>query len=375
MNEYYSTLSGWLIPITKAMNDANLQTSTILDQFDIDPACINNPEARIGIERLSDLLIHCNKQALGFYFPTQVAKNFHPSTFHALGYAMISSDSLLDAFERIAQYKRVISNCCSMQVHTDDNKMVSELIVHKYPDSGRNVLSRISTETFMATLVQFSREIASYEPDVKLVTFAYERPDNTQYLEEYFGCEVEFGAEKNTIVYDLEEAKKRALGCNPMINQVHKKVLDQFLSRVDKENLTYTIINSITDHLSLGAPSQSDIAKQLGISLRNLQRKLNEQGTSYKEILENTRKRIAMEYIKQPHLSLGEIGYLVGFSSVANFNRAFKRWTNCTPGEYRARYLSSSDIESSNDTENSRDVESSSDIKSDISQSHASLQG
>jgi len=71
------------------------------------------------------------------------------------------------------------------------------------------------------------------------------------------------------------------------------------------------------------------------MSLRNLQRKLHDQGTSYKEILENTRKKLAMDYIVQQHLSLSEIGYLVGFSSVGNFNRAFKRWTNQTPGDYR----------------------------------------
>jgi len=122
---------------------------------------------------------------------------------------------------------------------------------------------------------------------------------------------------------------------NPLITQSHEKMLDEFMARVDKNDLTHVIKNKIFELLPLGAPSQTDIADYLGMSLRNLQRKLHDQGTSYKEILENTRKKLAMDYIVQQHLSLSEIGYLVGFSSVGNFNRAFKRWTNQTPGDYR----------------------------------------
>ena len=107
------------------------------------------------------------------------------------------------------------------------------------------------------------------------------------------------------------------------------------MARIDKNDLTHVIKNKIFELLPLGAPSQTEIAEYLGLSLRNLQRKLQDQGTSYKEILENTRKKLAMNYIIQKHLSLSEIGYLVGFSSVGNFNRAFKRWTNQTPGEFR----------------------------------------
>ena len=132
------------------------------------------------------------------------------------------------------------------------------------------------------------------------------------------------------------------IGSNPLIYQVHTNMLDKLLSRIDRENLSFVISSKINEYLALGAPSQAQIAEQLGMSLRNLQRRLQEQGTCFKEILESTRKKAALEYIKQPHLSLSEVGYLVGFSSVANFNRAFKRWQNCTPGEYRSQYLCTS---------------------------------
>ena len=123
-----------------------------------------------------------------------------------------------------------------------------------------------------------------------------------------------------------------------MLTQSHEKMLDEYLSRVDQNDLANRVKCRIQDKLALGSPTQADIASTLGMSLRNLQRKLSEQGTSFKDILEQTRRKLALEYIEQRHLTLGEIAYLVGFSSAANFNRAFKRWTGVSPGEFRVSH-------------------------------------
>ena len=111
------------------------------------------------------------------------------------------------------------------------------------------------------------------------------------------------------------------------------------MARIDKNDLSYSIRGLLHKMLPHGAPSQEQIAKHLGIGLRTLQRRLYEQGTNYKNILEQTRKKLTMDYIQQRHLTLSEISYLVGFSITANFHRAFKRWTNKSPGEYRERQL------------------------------------
>jgi AraC-like DNA-binding protein len=73
------------------------------------------------------------------------------------------------------------------------------------------------------------------------------------------------------------------------------------------------------------------------MSLRNMQRKLKDKASNYKEILEDTRKHLAQSYLKQVNLSLGEVSYLIGFSDRSNFNRAFKRWSKLTPGDYRQK--------------------------------------
>ncbi|USH01152.1 AraC family transcriptional regulator [Grimontia kaedaensis] len=346
MNAYYSTLSGWLIPVTRAMKSFDIDPVDTLERFCISPSEVNDPEGRVCVQSLGNLFAYCNNKVGSRAYNIEVAKSFHPSVLHALGYAVQSAYSLQEALERCAQYKRVVSNCCNMYAFEEgEDDFVADLEVYRYADSGRQVLTPHMIEAFLATLVQVSRDIVGH--DFKPIKIQYNfEPIGTdcEVVSEFFDCPIEYGCDRNAVVMDVEVAKSQAYGSNPVMNQMHLDMLNKFMCRVDKSNISFQIESRIVEELPLGAPSQADVAKQLGLSLRNLQRKLNDQGTCYKELLDNTRKRLTMNYIRQPHMSISEIGYLVGFSNVANFNRAFKRWEGCAPGEYRHRYLSSNTL-------------------------------
>lgn len=336
MQNYYSTLTGWMIPFVRAMEANNIDIVTALKECDISEDVISDQESRIAAEKLSELIQYCNNKLARHDFSILVAEQFHPGMFHALGYAMMSSNTLHDALERIAHYKRVVSNTCKLINHDKDEQLVFEMQIFTYEGTNRPVLSLITIETFLATIIRFTRELVSLDFSPEKVCFAYPKPSHDiTYLEDFFNCEIAFDSDKTAIIFDLKQTQDKLMCGNPLITHSHEKMLDEFMARLDKNDLSHVIKNKIFELLPLGAPSQTDIAEYLGMSLRNLQRKLHDQGTSYKEILETTRKKLAMDYILQQHLSLSEIGYLVGFSSVGNFNRAFKRWTNQTPGDYR----------------------------------------
>jgi AraC-like DNA-binding protein len=93
----------------------------------------------------------------------------------------------------------------------------------------------------------------------------------------------------------------------------------------------------VTSHLVRGVPPIEDIAPQLALSSRTLQRRLSERGTTFAEVVERARRRLAERYLEDERLSLAEIGFLVGFSDPSNFHRAFRRWTGETPTTFRAR--------------------------------------
>jgi AraC-like DNA-binding protein len=301
---------------------------------------LNNLESRLAADKLATLMRHCNQKLDRRDFATEVAKHFHPSMFHALGYAMMSSSSLHDALERLARYKRVVSNTCTIEMTEQDNDLLFEMHIDTYPDSKRPVLETCLVETFLATIVTFSRELVGSNMAPKVVKLTAAKPDiDDEYLEAFFNCKVEYGCASNSLTFSREVADTKLMVGNTIITQIHEKILDELLNRIDKDDLIYLVKTIIYRELPMGAPSQNDIAKQLGMSLRNLQRKLVDKGTTYKDLLDTTRKKLALDYIRQQHISFSETGYLVGFASVSNFNRAFKRWTNKTPTEYRSSQI------------------------------------
>ena len=340
MTEHFSTLSGWMIPFSRAMEARDIDLSEAMLACNIDQKALKDQESRIAAECFTTLIDYCNQKLNKHDFALSVAEHFHPGTFHVLGYAMMSSNTLKDALTRVAQYKRVVSNTCELSVKEKDTDLIFEMQIFSYQDTDRLVLSRDSVLAFLGTIIKFSRALVGQDFKAKKLFFCYPKPDfDTQFINDFFGCDIEFNAPHSGLVLDKHKANEALIGANPLITQTHEKLLNEFLSRINKDDLIQQVRTKIYDFLPLGTPSQSDIASELGLSLRNLQRKLNEKGSSFKDILEDTRKRLAIDYLKQSHLSLGEVSYLVGFSNLSNFNRAFKRWTELTPGEFRQQHL------------------------------------
>ncbi|MXW47645.1 MAG: helix-turn-helix transcriptional regulator [Gammaproteobacteria bacterium] len=107
------------------------------------------------------------------------------------------------------------------------------------------------------------------------------------------------------------------------------------------QNLTDKIRNLIRIKLSEGYPSLESIAESLYMSTSAIQRNLAWEGLSYTELVEEVRKSLAEMYFKQRNLSLSEIAYLLGYSELSAFSRAFRRWTGLSPRDFRGRSLDS----------------------------------
>ncbi len=87
--------------------------------------------------------------------------------------------------------------------------------------------------------------------------------------------------------------------------------------------------------LSHDLPDQQQLANALHLSPRNLQRKLQQAGTTYQALLDQLRQELAYQYLQQSHLSINEISYRLGFCTVGSFSRAFRRWRGRSPSAYR----------------------------------------
>ncbi|KDM92040.1 AraC family transcriptional regulator [Photobacterium galatheae] len=336
MEGYYSTLSSWIIPMTRAMQQQGLDIEKALSACDLDLHQLHNQDIRVPIRKLSALIDYCNHHFPAQDFTVQIARYFHPGVFHILGYAMMSADTLEDALRQLVEYHRVVCDISDLRLIETDDLLVLDVSLRTPGEDPQLLLRPQELEVFFAMVVSFARDVIAAEYSPAAVAFQNTAlPQGAGYLTDFFRCPVQFEQPRNTLAFDKLSARRQLLTGNATIRQEHEKILHEFLARIDRHDLIHQVKCKILERLSLGAPAQRDVAASLGMSLRNLQRKLSELETSYKSILENSRKHLALHYVQRQDLALGEISYLVGFASESNFHRAFKRWTGQSPGQYR----------------------------------------
>jgi AraC-like DNA-binding protein len=326
-----STISSWALLVAKALKAEGQDSDALFRRAGLDPAKLQDPDARYSAEGMIRLWRLAARTTGDPYFGLKAASFWHPTTLNALGYSWMASDSLQDALRRMARYGRIVSTIVEMRFEEFDDHFAFKIA----PQMGGARMPPEALDAALATFVGMCR--TSYGDDfhpLRVVTQRPEFDDPTRYLE-FFRAPVEFSAADNFLCFSKAVLETHLLTANPRLARINDRVITEYLARFDKGSTSMRVRAKLIDLLSAGNVTQQDVADSLHLSLRTLQRKLNEENTSYKTLLEETRRQLAGQYLRQACLSVSEVTYLLGFSEPSNFTRAFKRWTGHTPSEYR----------------------------------------
>lgn len=151
-----------------------------------------------------------------------------------------------------------------------------------------------------------------------------------------FPCPVYFASDENALLLARGAASRPLRGHDPALHAELVALAEQRLRQLETESRFRARVQKVMGPLLRGStPGLEQVADALGMASWTLRRKLKEEDTSFQELLDDMRRDLALAYMKDASLSLGEIAYILGFSTPGAFQRAFKRWTATTPGEYR----------------------------------------
>lgn len=163
---------------------------------------------------------------------------------------------------------------------------------------------------------------------------------NRAMYETHFGCPVTFGAGRNALVYLRSDIDRPFLTHNPDISRFLAPQLEAELQQhLAQRTVTGRVKATVKRLLAGERPSIQDIARELGMSSRTLQRRLAEERVSFQQVLEDSRRELAQHYLVQPALELNETAYLLGYEDSNSFFRAFQHWEGKSPGRWRAERL------------------------------------
>jgi AraC-like DNA-binding protein len=170
------------------------------------------------------------------------------------------------------------------------------------------------------------------------VQLAHPAPPETSEHTRIFRAPVSFGCATNALAIEPELVERQVPAADERLYPVLRKYLDSVLREMPREDgLLASARRTVGELLRDGDPTLAQLARKLEIGPRTLQRRLKGDGIDFKALVDDTRRRFSFNYLRDRKHTLTEIAYLLGYSEVSAFNRAFRRWTGSTPSEYRRR--------------------------------------
>ncbi len=255
---------------------------------------------------------------------------WHPSQMGTLGYAWLASSTLERAFHRLSRFHHIVTNAYEIETRKSN-----DLYTVSIQYSRHNPAFQARSESIMATLLYMSRMNFGHSLAVQAISFIHSEPEAVAKYYQVFGSNPVFAAAEDSISFALDDVTRRLPTANHLFAEMMDQSIIQTLNKLQLDNIVSQVKSIIIENLSCGKVTEEDIAGQLNMSKRKLQLKLAGEGVRFKGLLDEIRSNMACVYLKDQQHCLSEIAFLLGFSEVSSFSRAFKRWTGMSPGQYQ----------------------------------------
>ncbi len=293
------------------------------------------PDERIDTDKVDALLRLAIPHIADPAFGLQAARCWQPGNLGVLGHAWLSSSTLRTGASRLVRYFRIVGE--RGHYETEDTARGLKLRFSAgRGDPAADPVAAVAADVGMSLLLDMCRFTAGAALRPRTVSLRRGPPDSALAYEHFFGCAIEFGARENALVLSGTDADRPLESSNRQLASVLDRMLTEQLARLDRSDVVARCTAAILEHLGGGEISEKEAASLLHMSSRTLQRKLAEAGTSYKSLVDETRKDLALRYIADPDRSVTDITFSLGFAGPSSLTRAFTRWTGMSPSEYRS---------------------------------------
>jgi AraC-like DNA-binding protein len=265
-------------------------------------------------------------------FGLLAAQQLRPQMLRSLGLAWLASDTVYDGLCRMVRFSQLMTT--GHALHMEEQGELVQVCLRQVHHSFTRVPA--ATDFGLAIIVRMCR--LTLGDFLAPVSVDMERPEPREpgRWEYQFAAPVHFAATSNCIRWSRADIVEPLVTGDPMLARVNDEQTQAYIDSFLSHSVARDVVAKIIECLPDGPPEQSEIAEALHMSNRTLQRKLREEGTSFLDLLRDTRLQLAQRYLQTPGRSVVETAYLLGFSEPSTFSRAFKRWTGQSPADYRA---------------------------------------
>ncbi|HTN69838.1 MAG TPA: AraC family transcriptional regulator [Methylomirabilota bacterium] len=318
--------------LLEAISAAGANADEILQGLGLSRSVFSQPEGFIPSSSFAQLLEEAARSTGDNCFGLHFGEQYNPKNIGPLVYAVLNSPTIGAALVNAERYLHVYNQAEKWSFTVQGNRgYVSFLLADLGVDSLRQ-----SYEHGMAIVLNTVRMMVGSQWSPEEVQFAHEAPAQTSEHIRVFRCPVVFGCESNAMVIEHDFLERQVPAADKRLYRIVRGYLEHVWSEMPREeSLVSSVRKGVAESLKDGDPNLTLVARKMAMSPRTLQRRLKEYGVEFKKLVDDTRRRCAIDYLRDRKNTLTGIAFLLGYSELSAFNRAFKRWTGSTPLDYR----------------------------------------
>jgi AraC-like DNA-binding protein len=308
-----------------------VSTDDLLLELDLSAGTLADPDARIPFETGIRLWDELARRAHAPDFGAQIALALPPGYFDLHEYLTRCSPTLGAGFRRVCRFIRLLSTQGHMEVELTPREM---RIVNRPPTRSSAHFQEFS----MCTVLLIARRAAASPLTAIRVELMHSELADTKKLRALFACPIFFDKPCNMVVFP------RAFDALPMpahderlvaLIERHAQVINAALDD-DRSSLADRVRRSLSRLVHQGDVTLEKVARTVGMSGRSLQRELRNESHSFRDLVDEARREVAISHMREGRLAITTIAALLDFSDVSAFHRSFRRWTGKAPAAFRA---------------------------------------
>mgnify|MGYP005989481721 CR=1 FL=1 len=322
----------------RAAQDYGIEAEEALIHNQLPLGILDNSISRVtGIQfqqLIRWLVDACNDPLFGLKSGAYV----QPGSYSIFGYMVMNCRSAREALEMTPMYEPLVGDMGVTHLETVKNR----LAIHWTCQYDDETIIPHMIDNVLYSWTQFARYLADL-PEGKPYCVQLERPqpnkEALQTYQELFGCDIEFNAKRNALIVDEEVLDIPLRQPDTDLLQSLTQQAEAMMNELRQKNTITLQVRTVLKRLMVEEiPRREKVAEALGINEKTLQRRLQEAGTGYQQVLDNIRRDTAINWLTTTQVGVSDIAERLGFSEVRSFQRRFKEWTGSSPVKYRTMH-------------------------------------
>ena len=334
---------GPLINLPAVVSELGLDPAPLFARMGFDTADFSDPANTIPFIPGSNLLARCARETGCEHLGLKLGERADPSALGVVGFMLRAAPTLGDALTDLVHNLDLQDGGASLYLDTDTHNASLQYVIDL---PGVDAFAKELVYDLSITVTsKILQALCGPEWKPSRIYLARPTPQDTHYYRKHFQAPVTFEAEKSAVVFPILWLEHRLERADPLLHKHLQKEANQ-LRGLHAGNTLDDLPKVLNEAILAGQCSVSNIARKLGLHPRTLNRRLQESGTSYRQELNKARFEIARQLLARSSQAIAQIAFLLNYSDVTAFNRAFKRWAGVTPAKWRKQIAAHDDLQS-----------------------------